>query len=93
MIPSSHSTPDSASLSDMEKVQLEKDDLKTGSEDQHTAASTRPVHESLDEHSQLTPEINVSDWNGPDDPDNPYNWSKGRRLHHAIAPALLGFAV
>ncbi|KAF2832692.1 MFS multidrug transporter-like protein [Ophiobolus disseminans] len=39
------------------------------------------------------PAINVSDWNGPDDPDNPHNWPKWQRLHHAIAPALLGFAV
>ncbi|KAH8711800.1 major facilitator superfamily domain-containing protein [Phaeosphaeriaceae sp. PMI808] len=40
-----------------------------------------------------TPSINFSDWNGPDDPENPHNWPTWQRFYHAIAPASLGFAV
>lgn len=29
----------------------------------------------------------VLDWDGPDDPANPHNWSKGMRTYHTFIPA------
>jgi hypothetical protein len=34
-----------------------------------------------------------TDWNGPDDPDNPHNWPLWLRIYHATTPGLFGFAV
>jgi hypothetical protein len=33
----------------------------------------------------------ITDWNGPDDPLNPLNWSKWKRYFHVLPPALIGF--
>ncbi|KAF2742373.1 MFS general substrate transporter [Sporormia fimetaria CBS 119925] len=35
----------------------------------------------------------IDDWDGPDDPDNPRNWSLAKRAYHSAIPALFGFAV
>lgn len=35
----------------------------------------------------------VDDWDGPDDAENPHNWSMWSRAYHAAVPALFGFAV
>jgi len=33
-------------------------------------------------------EINYMDWNGPNDPDNPLNWSKPLIAFHAFSAAI-----
>ncbi|KUJ09585.1 putative polyamine transporter 4 [Mollisia scopiformis] len=33
------------------------------------------------------------DWESPDDPDNPRNWPKGKKLFHTYLPALYGFTI
>jgi MFS family permease len=35
----------------------------------------------------------VVDWDGPNDPANPKNWSLGLRIYHTLLPALYGFSV
>lgn len=35
----------------------------------------------------------ATDWESPDDPDNPYNWSAPKKLYHITIPGLFGFAV
>lgn len=35
----------------------------------------------------------VLDWDGPDDPDNPHNWSMWKRVLHSAIPAIYGFAL
>lgn len=35
----------------------------------------------------------VTDWYGPDDPDNPHNWPLWMRIYHATTPGFFGFAV
>ncbi|TVY80748.1 Polyamine transporter [Lachnellula suecica] len=35
----------------------------------------------------------ITDWNGPDDPDNPHTWSATKKLYHMLVPTLLGFVV
>ncbi|KAF2020118.1 MFS general substrate transporter [Aaosphaeria arxii CBS 175.79] len=37
--------------------------------------------------------VNVNDWDGPQDPGNPLNWSLLSRIYHVTCPALFGFAV
>lgn len=34
----------------------------------------------------------VTDWTGPDDPENPRNWSKWKRRYHVLPPALISFS-
>jgi hypothetical protein len=46
------------------------------------------------EKATITPPnaLTGSDWTGPDDRDNPQNWSAWIRLYHIIPPALISFA-
>jgi hypothetical protein len=44
-----------------------------------------------DESSTLP--VSSLDWNGPDDPDNPHNWSIWKAAYHTTIPAVFGFAV
>lgn len=37
---------------------------------------------------QLNPDPNVVDWDGPDDPANPLNWSKFKRNLHVIIVSI-----
>jgi hypothetical protein len=37
--------------------------------------------------------ITAQDWNGPDDPENPLNWSLAKKAYHTAATACLGFSV
>lgn len=39
------------------------------------------------------PALTATDWNGPDDPENPHNWPLWLRIYHATAPGFFGFAV
>lgn len=39
------------------------------------------------------PVSTAQDWNGPDDPDNPMNWSLLMRIMHVFPISFLGFAV
>ncbi|MCJ1247685.1 hypothetical protein MMC30_004900 [Trapelia coarctata] len=44
-------------------------------------------------HSGLSATLTTEDWNSPDDPDNPLNWSLWQRIYHTTVPALFGFVV
>ena len=35
--------------------------------------------------------LNPTDWNGPDDPQNPQNWPAWIRYCHVVPPALISF--
>lgn len=37
--------------------------------------------------------VTAQDWSGPDDPENPQNWTTAKKAYHTAATALLGFAV
>lgn len=50
--------------------------------------------EKLPSAHQLHPKSDaLIDWDGPDDPANPKNWSLGLRIYHTMLPALYGFSV
>lgn len=85
-------------MTDIEKGKSEKNDAESGPNDQQeTRTGPTPAVNAKQERSLADatsrPEISVSDWNGPDDPDNPHYWSAWKRFHHTLSPALLGFAV
>jgi hypothetical protein len=37
------------------------------------------------------PSAAALDWDGPDDPGNPHNWPKSKRIYHTIIPAAIAF--
>ena len=43
--------------------------------------------------ANLSKSITAQDWNGPNDPENPLNWSLSKRIYHTTVPALMGFVV
>lgn len=91
--------PDGTLFDDLEKGEVtgDKNEYEGGSGflDQLTPPP-EGVHDSEEQASQhaLPPQKpNPTDWNGPDDPDNPHNWGTWKRVYHATIPALFGFAV
>jgi hypothetical protein len=46
--------------------------------------------DSLNAHKQQPPAAAL-DWDGPDDPGNPHNWPKWKRIYHTIIPAAIAF--
>lgn len=35
----------------------------------------------------------ILDWDSPEDPDNPMNWPKAKKIFHTMLPALFGFTM
>lgn len=83
----------SHSMSDNEKgdVAKLKDEPSTDGTQVEKAGSQRASNDAKEEAA--SPPAAVTDWNGPDDPDNPHNWSMASRVYHSIVPGLFGFAV
>jgi hypothetical protein len=52
--------------------------------DQDTASKNEQV---------LTTTTTAHDWTGPDDPENPRNWSTAKKIYHVLIPTLFGFVV
>ncbi|KIN05754.1 hypothetical protein OIDMADRAFT_154218 [Oidiodendron maius Zn] len=52
-----------------------------------------PQKEDLEKgiHQQRA-DINPTDWNGPDDPENPQNWPAWIRYFHVVPPSLISFS-
>jgi hypothetical protein len=71
---SKHSSPDTQSPSELEKGEQSfgavEDDHASDEKQQDAAAG--PGTPSENEKAPMS-EINISDWHGDDDPDNPYN--------------------
>jgi hypothetical protein len=87
---------DKASISDLEKGEImdRSDEGDTVSSTQQREDSpTKEEQPTTNNHDNVNPQRTVTDWNGPNDPDNPHNWKLGVRIYHAFAPGLFGFAV
>jgi hypothetical protein len=88
-----HDTP---TLSEFD---ISKEEIREGAIDSTSLSSTPINHENetasnanIDSPSIRQPP-RVDDWDGPDDPENPHNWSLWLRAYHTAIPALFGFAV
>jgi hypothetical protein len=76
------SSDEDASNSELRDVEKQDDDAtrqKTQADDGNTGPAIRTV--------------TAQDWNGPDDPENPYNWPMWKRVYATSVPALFGFTV
>ncbi|KAF2737472.1 MFS general substrate transporter [Polyplosphaeria fusca] len=90
---------DTTSMSDTNK-DLEKGD-NLGNQDIGTDdTAIRPTHQTNLAHldaekaeNDSSQGVNANDWDGPNDPDNPYNWPMWRRIYQSIVPGFFGFAV
>jgi hypothetical protein len=51
-----------------------------------------PTVEQRDAEKAPAPTIPFDDWNGDDDPENPYNWALWRKALHVLGPGLISFS-
>lgn len=60
-----------------------------------TGADTDVNKSTSDEHASthLSTVTTAQDWSGPDDPDNPLNWSTWKKSYHFWPIAFLAFSV
>ncbi|OJJ97691.1 hypothetical protein ASPACDRAFT_1858419 [Aspergillus aculeatus ATCC 16872] len=61
-------------------------------EDTETAVSAASLETSLVE-DKPTPNDEIVDWDGPEDQQNPHNWSSGKRWAHVIVVALISLVM
>lgn len=68
--------------------------------DEEAAISPDPIEESKKEDGEAsTPSVSsddskeevILDWDTPDDPANPHNWTLRWKIYHTAIPALYGF--
>jgi hypothetical protein len=55
---------------------------------------SKPTSDSEDPEQGIEPQSlppNPTDWNGPNDPENPLNWPKWMRCLHVVPPAIISF--
>ena len=45
------------------------------------------------EQGELRKTVTAQDWTGPNDPENPLNWSLWQRVYHTLIPGLFAFTV
>jgi len=53
----------------------------------------QPTHKSRTAGAPVRRAVTAQDWEGPDDPENPHNWSTAMKAYHVIIPGLYGFIV
>jgi hypothetical protein len=88
------SEAEATSREDLEKGSDSKDqDRVTADTLPATDNGTSKEKKESDNSKTGASQPNLTDWNGPDDPDNPHTWGKGRKLYHIVVPGLFGFAV
>jgi len=68
--------------------------------DSSTASPPNDSDKELEEAKNLDASIptpgngaQVTDWDGPNDPDNPQTWSASKKIYHILVPTILGFVV
>jgi hypothetical protein len=84
---------------DPESGTAEKIEGKFDSEHQSSCQTANPgeeqrINEQLaGSNTPSADPVNLMDWNGPDDPENPHNWPTWKLAYHTTIPALFGFTV
>lgn len=68
------------------------DDEKEIEEDNKDLEKSIPP-EKENKSSDHTQPTAVTDWDGPNDPDNPQTWSYWKKAYHILVPTILGFVV
>lgn len=94
-----HIEDDKSSTLEKGNMLHDRSDSEIELDDHLQATNPQSGHQAPDDgeraEKMITPkkDMNVMDWNGPDDPENPHNWSTWQKVYHATTPALFGFAV
>ena len=57
------------------------------------APDNNEVDEGVEDKRQTKQEDNVIGWDGPDDPGNPQNWSRGKKLATTLFYASMTFCI
>ena len=57
------------------------------------APDNNEVDEGVEDKRQTKEEDNVIGWDGPDDPGNPQNWSRGKKLATTLFYASMTFCI
>ncbi len=53
----------------------------------------KEAERDVEDLQHTTRVVTAQDWTGPNDPENPQNWSLLLRAYHTVPPALFGFVV
>jgi hypothetical protein len=79
----SHPSSDMDDSSDIDRTEDPEKDL-----------SHIPTHKSSSSKKEAaTRTVTAQDWTGPDDPENPHNWPRGKKIYHMSIPGILCFIV
>ncbi|KAF2841879.1 MFS general substrate transporter [Patellaria atrata CBS 101060] len=103
-IPQDHNSSEPFSSSSMHSADIKSARRleKSGVTDEYDLQPPVLVHELEKQSGRCPPDIHedpylrvvsVQDWNGPDDPGNPYNWSIYKRAYHVLVPGLMCFTI
>ncbi|KAI7976211.1 hypothetical protein EIK77_010684 [Talaromyces pinophilus] len=79
---------DSDADNDLEHTQRENEDLNR---DIERGSSTTEKVKDVEEKAVDPRDPNLVDWDGPDDPENPLNWTTGRKAMMTTSIALITF--
>ncbi|PPJ55175.1 hypothetical protein CBER1_05424 [Cercospora berteroae] len=82
--------PESDIESALEAHEMGSTDDGTEGAEHHAREKSKPADA---ERPPLTRVVTAQDWSGPDDPENPLNWSLLKKACHFWPVAFLGFAV
>ena len=68
---------------------------RCGGDDEPTedVDSEKEAERDVEDLPPTTRVVTAQDWTGPNDPENPQNWSLLVRAYHTVPPALFGFVV
>lgn len=71
-----------------------------GGQDTTVGVAEKSLDNTLDDgpetpniEGELRKTVTAQDWTGPNDPENPLNWSLWQRIYHTMIPGLFGFTV
>ncbi|GAM43248.1 hypothetical protein TCE0_047f17904 [Talaromyces pinophilus] len=79
---------DRDAYNDLEHTQRENEDLNR---DVERGSSTTEKVNNVEEKAVDPRDPNLVDWDGPDDPENPLNWTTGRKAMMTTSIALITF--
>lgn len=80
-----------AAISRSNSQEKEKDIADTASTSSKGTTDLESGQATPSEETKQT--VKADDWNGPNDPDNPWNWSLRKRMWHVLIPSLFSLAV
>lgn len=63
---------------------LKPDLEKTTSQGSQRDVASNPPPDDVESPKETKPDPNIVDWDGPDDPHNPLNWPKLKRISQVL---------